>query len=307
MEKDIVEKLIEDIEDIEKDGIELFKMVPLKPAERVKQDGDELIVLRWFLNDETSDISRKIRRRYEAWYQAGLKLIEKYLPYQAQEFKSVYDVMISYVTLNRYATTTPTILEEVKTRHELGYVGVYLKEFPNVIDSQANLIRSILYLPDETIESTYKCFLTGFPAPYDLRANPNFVFVVMPFSKSYDDIYQIGIKEVATRLGLQCTRSDEIIHTQNVICTAICQPIRAARIVIAEITEKNPNVYYELGLTHARSEDNNQIDKKVIILTQNMENVPFDLRNMSIIHYDTIGDLRSKLTLALREFTGNFD
>lgn len=300
MERDYINRLIKDIDQIEQDSIGLFKRVPLKPSDRISRvDEEDIVILRWFLDEESGEVSRDIRRRYEAWYHSSLKLIEEYIPYQVKEFKSVYDIMLSYVTLNRYATTTDSVLTNVATRHKRGYVDVYLKEFANVIDIQANLIRSILYLPDKAIESAYRCFLTGFAAPYKLHENPNLAFVIMPFSKSYDDIYQLGIKETLQSLGLQCKRSDEIVHTQNVICTSICQPIRAARYIVADITGKNANVFYELGLTHARVEDRDQSNKRVIIITQNMDDVPFDLRTMSIIHYESIGSLRAKLKATL--------
>jgi hypothetical protein len=309
MDKGFIRKLVNDVEKIEQDSINLFKVVPLRPTERISRDDEDkedIVVLTWCLDEqeEAKSISRDIRRRYEAWYHASLKLVEEYLPYQVKEFKSVYEIMISYVTLNRFANTTESILSEVSNRYKRGFVSIYLNEFANVIDVQANLIRSLLYLPDEEIESTYRCFLTGFPAPYKLRENPNLAFVIMPFDKAFDDIYQLGIKETFHSLGLQCKRSDEIIHTQNVICTSICQPIRAARYVVADITDRNPNVFYELGFTHARSEDQDQANKRVIILTQNMSDLPFDLRTMSIIHYENIGSLRTKLKAALIAFMG---
>jgi hypothetical protein len=307
MQKEIIQELVNEIEIIEQEGIELFKRVPLKPAEQVHVEGkEEVVVLRWFLDEDTSKISRNLRRRYDAWYYASLKIIEQYLPYQVEEFKSSYEIMISYVTLNRYAATSSVVLAEVNRKYPLGYVDVYLAEFPRVIDVQANLIRSVLHLPEETMKTSYRCFLTGFPAPYELRENPNLVFVIMPFSKSFDDVYQLGIKETAQSLGLQCKRSDEIIHTQNVICTAICQPIRAARYVIADITGCNPNVFYELGMTHARSEDPDQKNKHVILITQKMEDVPFDIRNLSVIHYESIGSLKEKLRSQFSSLMGQF-
>ncbi len=247
-------------------------------------------------------LSRDLRRRYESWYHTSLRLIEDNLPYQVDEFKAVYDIMISYVTLNRFAATTDSTMNEVQQWHRRGYVDIYLDEFANVIDRQANLLRTLLSLPDDTLDASYRCFLTGFAAPYELRENPSLVFVIMPFAKEFDDVYQFGIKNTAASLGLQCKRSDEIIHTQNVICTSICQPIRAARYIIVDITRKNPNVFYELGLTHARLEDREQAKKKVLIITQDMEDLPFDLRTMNIIHYRSIGDLSGKLTLFLTEF-----
>lgn len=297
MDKERIKEYIRNIEQIEEDSIQLFKLVPLKPAESIKNAdlGESLLILRWFPDENAKKISRDLKRRYESWYFATLKLIQEYLPYQEKDFTKVYEIMISYVTLNRYATTTEQILSKVEQQYDKGFVDIYLNEFSEVIDNQANLIRSLLYLPEQTLIPAYRCFLTGIACANPLRENPSLVFVVMPFDKSFDDIYQIGIKETVKSLSLQCQRSDEIIHTQNVICTAICQPIRVARYIIVDITGKNPNVFYELGLTHARVEDTDQINKRVIIITRDIDDIPFDLRNMSIIHYDSIGSLRAKL------------
>lgn len=295
MDKERIKEYIKDIEKVEEDSIQLFKQVPLKPADVLKSNDESFLILRWFPDEDAKKVSRDIKRRYEVWYFATLKLIQEYLPYQEKDFSRVYEIMISYVTLNRSATTTEQILSRVEQQYERGFVDIYLNEFSEVIDSQANLVRSLLYLTEESSTPAYRCFLTGIACANPLRENPSLVFVVMPFDKSFDDIYQIGIKETAKSLSLQCQRSDEIIHTQNVICTAICQPIRAARYVVVDITGKNPNVFYELGLTHARVEDPDQSNKSVIIITQDIDDIPFDLRNMSVIQYDSIGSLRTKL------------
>ena len=51
------------------------------------------------------------------------------------------------------------------------------------------------------------------------------------------------------------------------------------RVVIADLTGRNPNVFYEVGLAHA-------ISKDVIMLTQSMEFVSFDLKTLRCITYE---------------------
>ncbi len=53
---------------------------------------------------------------------------------------------------------------------------------------------------------------------------------------------------------------------------------QASRFIIANLTKKNPNVFYELGIAHA-------IGKEVILITQTMEDVPFDLKALRCIVY----------------------
>jgi tetratricopeptide (TPR) repeat protein len=67
--------------------------------------------------------------------------------------------------------------------------------------------------------------------------------------------------------------------------------------VIAELTTRNPNVLYELGLAHA-------IRKPAVLLAQTVEDIPFDLKHIRTILYDTTDpdcaeQLRGSLTNTL--------
>ena len=52
-----------------------------------------------------------------------------------------------------------------------------------------------------------------------------------------------------------------------------------AKILLADLTGKNANVFYELGLAHAAG-------KPVILVTGSIDDVPFDLRALRVIEYD---------------------
>ena len=54
--------------------------------------------------------------------------------------------------------------------------------------------------------------------------------------------------------------------------------INEAKVIVADLTERNPNVFYEVGLAHA-------IGKEVILLAQSVEDIPFDLRHLRTIIY----------------------
>jgi hypothetical protein len=56
--------------------------------------------------------------------------------------------------------------------------------------------------------------------------------------------------------------------------------IAGADFIVADVTEKNPNVFYELGIAHSCKDANS-----VVIITQTLEDVPFDLRHMRCIVY----------------------
>jgi len=103
-------------------------------------------------------------------------------------------------------------------------------------------------------------------------------FVLMPFAERFQPVYDDHIRPVVERAGLRCERADEIRGT-NLITWDIWEKINRARFLIADLTERNPNVFYELGLAHA-------ISKDVILLTQSMDFVPFDLKALRCIVYE---------------------
>lgn len=106
----------------------------------------------------------------------------------------------------------------------------------------------------------------------------NTCFVVMPFNALYQTEYENIIKPALTELNIICVRGDEIYARQRIM-DDIWHSIRRCRFVIAELTGRNPNVLYEVGLAHA-------IGKPVIVLTRNGDDVPFDLKDLRYIFYD---------------------
>jgi len=108
--------------------------------------------------------------------------------------------------------------------------------------------------------------------------DPQLCFVLMPFADRFQPIYDDHIRPAVEGVGLRCERADDIRGT-NLITWDIWERINRARFLIAELTDRNPNVFYELGLAHALSKD-------VILLTQSMDFVPFDLKALRCIQYE---------------------
>lgn len=65
----------------------------------------------------------------------------------------------------------------------------------------------------------------------------------------------------------------------NLITWDIWERINRARFLVADLTDFNANVFYELGLAHALSKD-------VVLIAQSMDFVPFDLKALRCICYD---------------------
>lgn len=123
---------------------------------------------------------------------------------------------------------------------------------------------------------------------------PKRAFVVMPFAREFNDLYILGIREVAESLGMIVVRADEIQHNES-IPEIIRRSIAETDIVIAEISNKNPNVMYEVGLAHAT-------DKETILICDDAKTIPFDLTSINHIAYSGIVELRDKLKTRLEAF-----
>lgn len=128
-------------------------------------------------------------------------------------------------------------------------------------------------------------------------------FVIMPFDEKFREVYEL-IKETleSEQLNIECKRGDDF-HQPHII-TTILNGIGKSEFVIADVTGSNPNVFYELGLAHSFK----NIDK-VIILTQDINSVPFDLRQFRHIEYEQSikGSrlLAQELTKTFNEYTQN--
>ena len=116
-------------------------------------------------------------------------------------------------------------------------------------------------------------------------------FVIMSIRKKGTDehrhflaIYEQAIKPVAEKHGYVVTRADEIQESGN-ITRDIIVPLARDSLVIADLTDLNPNVFYELGVRHALQ----GIGTIMLLDTQRTEDVPFDLKPYRFIEYT--GDL----------------
>lgn len=101
------------------------------------------------------------------------------------------------------------------------------------------------------------------------------VFMVMPFSEDYLSLYNY-LKE-RFKDDFLFTNAGDLDNQQNIL-QDIIEGIGNADVVIADLTNLNPNVFYELGLAHA-------MNKKVIIITQDINDLPFDLRSYRAVEY----------------------
>ena len=130
------------------------------------------------------------------------------------------------------------------------------------------------------------------------KNNENICFVMMPFGDPFDSYYDKIYKPAIESLNFTVKRADSLFRPSPII-KDIWEYINNSKILVADITQLNANVMYELGLSHA-------IAKPVIIISDTIENVPFDLRFLRILIYDTkkpdwSEDLRNKIINSITE------
>lgn len=106
-------------------------------------------------------------------------------------------------------------------------------------------------------------------------------FVMMPFANPVGAYYDAIYKPAIEKAKLKADRADADLYGTGKIIDQIWKGITSARVLLAELTNRNANVLYELGLAHA-------LHKPVILVCSKAseEDVPFDLRHVRVIYYD---------------------
>ncbi|MCH7997890.1 MAG: hypothetical protein IIA91_00205 [Chloroflexi bacterium] len=136
-------------------------------------------------------------------------------------------------------------------------------------------------------------------------------YVIMPFSKTktcseeeWTDIFEAVIKPAieGARLGYNCLRSEAT--TGNVI-SKVVNSLYQANIVIADLTDRNPNVFYELGVRHT-------LKNRTIMVAQRRKDIPSDLHGYAshVYKWKTTADkqeFKKKLGAVLRQIENDAD
>ncbi len=120
-----------------------------------------------------------------------------------------------------------------------------------------------------------------------------FIFILMPFDVSFDDIYKFGIKGAAEEVGAYAERIDEQIFSEGIL-DRIFNQIHKADVIVADMTGRNPNVFYEVGYAHG-------LGKIVVLLTKDSNDIPFDLKHRQhTIYGGSIDKLKRELAEKLK-------
>lgn len=118
-------------------------------------------------------------------------------------------------------------------------------------------------------------------------------FILMPFDPEFTSIYEQLVRPSLEDCGYEVARADSFLDQQNIL-KDIVRGIAEADLVVADLTALNANVLYELGICHG-------LNKPTVLLTQSIDEVPFDLRGYRMQLYDTRFDQAHQLIEALQE------
>jgi hypothetical protein len=103
------------------------------------------------------------------------------------------------------------------------------------------------------------------------------IFVLMPFKAKLEKVYTDHIKKLGDELGLVVRRADDIFSPRPFM-DKVWDGICAAQLVLADCTEKNANVFYEIGMAHT-------VGKKVVLITRSDKDIPSDIKHFDYLNY----------------------
>lgn len=147
-----------------------------------------------------------------------------------------------------------------------------------------------------------KCRSRLHPRVFGLRpvlgVKTDIVAVMMPFSRSFNEVYEY-IKQSVTSLGLRCRRADDIWNNESIVQDVV-DLIVSAKAVIADCTGRNANVFYEMGIAHT-------VGRPVVPIVQDRGDIPFDIRHLRHIRYLANREGLAKLSAEINDRLRNLE
>jgi len=162
---------------------------------------------------------------------------------------------------------------------ELGFLEIGEEGEISTTDRLLTLISaldiSLTQLTNYSRDSIVCSPLFGLPSEPAVTAD---IFVVMPFLEKLKPVYDDHIRSAAQKLNLTVARGDDFFTASSIV-SDIWNAMNSCRIVIADCTGRNPNVFYEIGMAHT-------LGKPVIFISQNKDDIPFDIQYIRYILYE---------------------
>jgi hypothetical protein len=138
-----------------------------------------------------------------------------------------------------------------------------------------------------------RCFKTGTAkCPKEINFNPKQIVIAISFAEEYQDLYKYAIRPALDEVKLIAWKADENISNIDIMCK-VCHAIQESSGLIADITNWNANVLFDLGLAYG-------IGKNSILIKKEKADVPVDLKGIEYISYKSIDDLKRNLSIYLK-------
>lgn len=135
-------------------------------------------------------------------------------------------------------------------------------------------------------------------------------FVIMPFNDGeyeqdhFLNVYKYMIKPAAEEEGYEVSRVDEILSSTKIM-DKIYSRLKEAEMVICDLSARNSNVFYELGIRHA-------LAKPVVLIKDDRTEFSFDVSGITTILYDSsrkyenVVYVKKRIQEAIRETESNW-
>lgn len=176
-------------------------------------------------------------------------------------------------------------------RHDIEKQMYELSKQLAVTDERFRSINHLLLAAQSSSSTSSKeddkqAFFSNMGVNLDVPVQDDLIFLLMPFNPDYTETYKT-VKDVCQEAGFRCLRGDEKTVSGEIL-PHILQEIVRARLVIADITGRNPNVFYELGIAHA-------LGKPVLLISQTSQDIPFDISHVRVLTYRSSNQLAASL------------
>lgn len=181
-----------------------------------------------------------------------------------------------------------------------------LDSYRQSLENQINKLQQQLVLSQDRFESINHLLIEGQRAGKSVNESKNVgknffqslgvdisepvdassIFVLMSFNNEYESIYPI-IRKVADKFGFRARKGDESYQSTSILSHIVREIVRS-RLIIADITGRNPNVFYELGIAHA-------LNKPVLMIARSTVDIPFDVGSSRVLIYHDEEELEIRL------------
>ncbi len=116
------------------------------------------------------------------------------------------------------------------------------------------------------------------------------VFIIQPFDKAFEAVYQL-IASASAKAGVVAYRADSVPSSGKTVTEKIHQAIKDAAFIIADVSDSNANVMYEVGFAQAQN-------RPILLIANHSRSIPFDLAGLRMFIYDLDQPLETINSLA---------